>query len=103
MLALAVAAAIHAAPGPAPHPPRPSLIAQAVALAPPPQGQPQPAPSADSVRNGALIGAGIVGGSVLVQGFRTCREAGCAPDVLLWTSVGAGLGALAGAAIDKIF
>lgn len=93
-----------AAPAPSP---RHSLVEQAVTIA---RAQPSAprmakqasgaagqASGADSVKNGALIGAGLVGGAVLVQGFRTCRETGCASDVLLWTGLGAGVGALAGA------
>jgi hypothetical protein len=63
----------------------------------------------DSLKNGALIGA-IIGGAAL-GGFVTflCNalqapsDPSCVPPSLLYTGIGAGIGAAAGAGIDALF
>ena len=63
----------------------------------------------DSLKNGALIGA-IIGGAAL-GGFVTflCNalqepsDPSCLPPSLLYTGIGAGIGAAAGAGIDALF
>ena len=63
----------------------------------------------DSVKNGALIGA-VVGG-IALGGFvgwlchmlQEPSDPSCLPPSLLYTGVGAGIGAAAGAGIDALF
>lgn len=59
--------------------------------------------SRDSLTNGAVTGAVVGGGAMLLFASRTCRETSCAPDALLFTGFAAGLGAAAGAGIDALF
>ncbi len=71
--------------------------------------QPTPRDDRDSLKNGTLIGA-IIGG-VALGGFVTflCNalqepsDPSCAPPSLLYTGIGAGIGAAAGAGIDALF
>jgi len=63
----------------------------------------------DSLKNGALIGA-VIGG-IALGGFvgwlcnmlQEPSDPSCVPPALLYTGVGAGIGALGGAGIDALF
>ena len=63
----------------------------------------------DSLKNGALIGA-VIGG-IALGGFvgwlcnmlQEPSDPSCAPPALLYTGVGAGIGAVAGLGIDALF
>ena len=68
-----------------------------------------PAASRDPLNNGAKIGA-IIGGVVsgvaiayLCGTFNDDDNLPCWQPVLLWTAIGAGAGALAGAGVDALF
>src|SRR5687767_15113567 len=71
--------------------------------------QPSMREDRDSLKNGALIGA-IIGG-IAMGGFvgwlcNALQEPGnpsCVPGTLLYTGVGAGIGAAAGLGIDALF
>ena len=92
----------------APTPPRLIISEKAVADALAAE-QPAMGERRDSVKNGAVIGAVI--GAVALGGFvgwlcNALQEPGnpsCVPGTLLYTGVGAGIGAAAGAGIDALF
>src|SRR5687768_17545001 len=79
-------------------------IAEGIAATPPAPAQ----PGDDSVKNGALIGA-VIGGiafggfvSWLCNMLQEPSDPSCVGPSLLYTGVGAGIGAAAGAGIDAL-
>lgn len=81
----------------------PPLLAQALRIQAAAPAAPARRAGSDSLRNGAIAGAVMGGGAMLVQGVRWCPEASCASDVALWTALAAGAGAAIGAGIDALF
>jgi hypothetical protein len=79
-------------------------VADVLAMEQPGFGEPR-----DSVKNGALIGAVIgaiaLGGFVgwLCNALQEPSDPSCLPPSLLYTGVGAGIGAAAGAGVDALF
>src|SRR5687768_9361561 len=74
-----------------------------------PARQPSMREDRDSLKNGALIGA-IIGGIAmggfvgwLCNALQEPSDPSCVPGTLLYTGVGAGIGAAAGLGIDALF